>query len=149
MSKSKRRIKQQKPIEKRIPLPSVPEEGGISFSFRYLDLSKEKFQVEQGFAAEYYPVFIDRLKALSSMRKQELLSNRSSSLRFEPIDFKMTSEQGGFPIPNKELWEASSYQVSVTANKYGRLHGFFLNYESYHVFHIVWLDPNHMLFPSK
>lgn len=35
------------------------------------------------------------------------------------------------------------YQFSLSSHVNGRVHGFFLD----HVFHIVWLDPNHRLYP--
>jgi hypothetical protein len=33
----------------------------------------------------------------------------------------------------------------LTANEYGRVHGFFLD----EVFYVVWLDPDHKLYPTR
>jgi hypothetical protein len=84
------------------------------------------------------------LKALSSLTAQELLVNRSSSLRCHPIRWADTSENG-FGIPNEEQLVDTPYQFSLSSNEYGRVHGFFID----EIFYIVWLDPDHQLYPRK
>ncbi|MHC5610983.1 MAG: hypothetical protein ACYTXA_08185 [Nostoc sp.] len=83
---------------------------------------------------------LDRLKALSSLTAQELLVNRSSTLRCHPIKWEDTSERG-FGLPNEEQLVDIPYQFSISSNE----HGFFIN----EIFYIVWLDPDHLLYSAK
>ena len=122
------------------PKKLIPQPQGISFSFKYYQDDNSKFSCQDKPPA-YWVTLMARLKNLSGISKQELLKNRSSSLRFHPIDWKDTSESG-FGLPNEDQLVDTPYQFSVSANKYGRVHGFFIN----EVFYIVWLDPNHLLY---
>ena len=77
------------------------------------------------------------------MTLQDLLKNRSKSLRCHPIDWKDTTEPYGFGIPNEEkIVLDPPYQFQISANEHGRVHGFFRD----NVFYIVWLDPDHNLY---
>jgi hypothetical protein len=121
------------------PKPSL----SISFSFKYFQRDHSKFSGNSQ-AISYWLTLLDRLKALSSLTAQELLVNRSSSLRCHPIRWADTSENG-FGIPNEEQLVDTPYQFSLSSNEYGRIHGFFID----EIFYVVWLDPNHQLYPSK
>ncbi|HYW17789.1 MAG TPA: hypothetical protein VE956_00505 [Nodularia sp. (in: cyanobacteria)] len=116
---------------------------GISFSFKYYQDDHKKF-----FCTEkdviYWRTLLDRLKALSSLTAQDLLINRSSSLRCHPIKWEDTSESG-FGLPNEEQLVDTPYQFSLSSNKHGRVHGFFID----EIFYIVWLDPDHLLYSAK
>ncbi|MEH1889470.1 MAG: hypothetical protein V7K92_08405 [Nostoc sp.] len=57
---------------------------GISFSFKYYQDSNSKFSCREK-EVIYWLTLLDRLKALSSLTAQELLVNRSSTLRCHPI----------------------------------------------------------------
>jgi hypothetical protein len=92
----------------------------------------------------YWLTLLERLKALSSLTAQELLVNRSSSLRCHPIKWEETSEKA-FGLPNEEQLVDTPYQFSLSSNEHGRVHGFFID----QVFYIIWLDPNHQLYPAK
>ncbi|MEH1924391.1 hypothetical protein [Nostoc sp.] len=87
---------------------------------------------------------LDRLKALSSLTAQELLLNRSSTLRCHPIKWEDTSERA-FGLPNKQQLVDIPYQFSISSNEHGTVHGFFIN----EIFYIVWLDPDHLLYSAK
>lgn len=89
-------------------------------------------------------VFLERLRDVSRCSFQELLSNRSKALRCHPIDWSDTSESG-FGIPNEDDLVDTPYQFSISSNKYGRVHGFFIG----EIFYIVWLDPDHKLYPGR
>ncbi|NMG11911.1 hypothetical protein DP117_35700 [Brasilonema sp. UFV-L1] len=69
------------------------------------------------------------------------MSNRSSALRCHPIDWIDTTESC-FGFPGEEQLVDTPYQFSISSNKHGRVHGFFIE----EVFYIVWLDPNHKLY---
>lgn len=116
---------------------------GISFSFKYYQDGHSKFSCN-GKTTIYWLTLVDRLKALSSLSNQELLVNRSSTLRCHPIKWEDTSENG-FGLPNEEQLVDTPYQFSLSSNEYGRVHGFFID----EVFYVVWLDPDHLLYPAK
>jgi hypothetical protein len=116
---------------------------GISFSFKYYQDGHEWFHCREK-GASYLLTLLDRLKSLSGLSVRELLTNRSSALRCHPIDWDGTSE-AGFGLPNEEQLVDTPYQFSLSANEHGRVHGFFID----EVFYIVWLDPDHLLYPGK
>ena len=117
-----------------------PPSPGISFSLKYLQCSHAKFSF-QNQNSQYLVVLLERLRDLSSLSVQEITSNRSSALRCHPIDWEDTTEDG-FGIPGEEQLVDTPYQFSLSANKHGRVHGFFID----EVFYIVWLDPDHKLY---
>ena len=128
-----------KPSADRITTPPPPS-GYLSFSFRYLARTGKFNTADCG--PPWFDGLFDRLGSLSSLRPQEVLSNRSPSLRAHPIDFSGTSEPGGFAHLNVQLREYPPYQFQISQNT-GRVHGFFMDL----VFHVVWFDPHHRLYP--
>ncbi len=116
---------------------------GISFSFKYYHDGHSKFSCTEK-EVIYWLTLLERLKALSSLTAQELLVNRSSTLRCHPIKWEDTSESG-FGLPNEEQLVDTPYQFSLSSNEHGRIHGFFIG----EIFYIVWLDPDHLLYPAK
>lgn len=117
----------------------IPE--GISFSFRYYQDDKDKFSIG-GRDAKYLASLLRRLRDLSQLNSQEVINNQSKSLRCHGIVWKDTTEPNGFGIPNEAMLVNFPYQFQISANEYGRVHGFF----SENIFYIVWLDPDHNLY---
>ena len=117
----------------------IPE--GISFSFRYYQDDKDKFSIG-GRDAKYLASLLRRLRDLSQLNAQEVINNQSKSLRCHGIVWKNTTEASGFGIPNEDILINVPYQFQISANEYGRVHGFF----SENIFYIVWLDPDHNLY---
>jgi|JI7StandDraft_1071085.scaffolds.fasta_scaffold482844_2 site-specific DNA-cytosine methylase len=112
----------------------------INFSFKYLREEHEKFPCfheDHG----YYFELVRRIKAISTLKLIELMTNRSSALRMHPIKWSDTSENS-FGIPAEEQIVDTPYQLSLTANEYGRLHGFFIS----NTFYVVWFDKHHALY---
>ncbi|MEH2416036.1 hypothetical protein [Nostoc sp.] len=116
---------------------------GISFSFKYYQDAHKKFSCREK-EVIYWLTLLDRLKSLSSLTAQDLLVNRSSTLRCHPIKWEDTSERA-FGLPNEEQLVDIPYQFSISSNKHGRVHGFFIK----EIFYIVWLDPDHLLYSAK
>lgn len=145
MSKKKKIPQPKGNIQKaeRIKPTPIPKPKGISFSYKYFQSNHSKFSVTNS-QSEYLIAFLERLRDISNYTLGELLSNRSKALRCHPIDWSDTTESC-FGIPNEEDLVDTPYQFSISSNKYGRVHGFFIN----QIFYIVWLDPNHRLYPSK
>jgi hypothetical protein len=117
----------------------IPE--GISFSFRYYQDDKDKFSIG-GRDAKYLASLLRRLRDLSQLKAQEIINNQSKSLRCHGIVWQDTTEPNGFGIPNEAALVNVPYQFQISANEYGRVHGFF----SENVFYVVWLDPDHNLY---
>jgi len=117
----------------------IPE--GISFSFRYYQDDKDKFSIG-GRDSRYLASLLRRLRDLSQLKAQEVINNQSKSLRCHGIVWLDTTEPNGFGIPNEDMLVNVPYQFQISANEYGRVHGFF----SENVFYIVWLDPDHNLY---
>ncbi|MEG4571197.1 hypothetical protein QUA56_00490 [Microcoleus sp. N3A4] len=117
----------------------IPE--GVSFSFRYYQDDKDKFSIG-GRDAKYLASLLRRLRDLSQLNAPEIINNQSKSLRCHSIVWKNTTEPNGFGIPNETELVNVPYQFQISANEYGRVHGFF----SENVFSIVWLDPDHNLY---
>ena len=80
------------------------------------------------------------------MKAIELTTNRSPSLRFNPIHFdKKNVTENSFGLSLPEDLTDEGYEFSITSNERGRCHGFFINT----IFYIVWLDPEHKLIITK
>lgn len=114
----------------------------VNFSFKYLDGDHQKFSYTTH-STTYFCEVLRRAKDISVWTKQELLSNRSSSLRAHPIAWTTTSEINGFNFPRHDEIVDTPYQFAVSGNEHGRIHGFFI----YNTFYIVWLDKEHRLYP--
>jgi hypothetical protein len=117
----------------------IPE--GISFSYRYYQSDRDKFSI-RGKDTRYLEAFLQRLRDLSMLTEQEVINNRSKSLRCHSIEWWNTTEPDGFGIPNESQLVDPPYQFQISANEHGRVHGFF----SENIFYIVWLDPEHNLY---
>lgn len=123
--------------------PLVNEEGALIFSFKHLQLEhpKNKFCIKCKDGNYLYTV-LSRLKDVSSQKASELRQSGGKSLRAHKIDWDRTSEKNGFSHLNEQIQSAMPYQFQISANEYGRIHGFFID----NVFYAVWLDPNHELY---
>src|ERR1700730_3334810 len=106
----------------------------INFSLKYLQEGHEKFRYFPH-EANYFIKLLERIRAISSSTKQELLSNRSTALRAHAINW-IDSSETCFGFPEEDQIVDTPYQFSIGANQHGRVHGFFI----YNTFYIVWLD---------
>lgn len=121
---------------------NIPEH--ILFSFKYTDILHPKFCIVNK-KAKYFRKVIEIFKDISSYPCIELIANRSGSLRFNYINWERTSEKEGFSHLNEQLRDCPAFEFSVSANEYGRIHGFLTS----GIFNIVWFDPDHNLFTNK
>lgn len=121
-----------------------PTKSTLSFSFQYIDYAHSKF----GFSNQdpsYFCKVIERLKDISSLTSLEFTSNRTPTLKSHCIEWKTTSEPDGFTHLNEQFQSYTPYQFAISRNEYGRVHGFLVGC----VFNIVWLDPEHKLYPNN
>jgi len=123
---------------------SIEGDDKISFSFRRLRSVGEKFKYENR-DKQYFLKLLDRLRNVCEWTPLNLKVSRSSSLRCHPINFadaKCTENSFGF---DSQDIDDNAWQFEVSQNEHGRVHGFFLE----NVFYVVWLDPNHELYPGE
>ena len=60
------------------------------------------------------------------------------------LDWNTTSEPNGFASLNQQLRGLEAWQFQITRNQHGRVRGFLLE----DTFFIVWIDPDHHLYPA-
>lgn len=146
---SKKRIKKtevSKASPSGINATKLKPPEGISFSFKYFDNTHEKFFFHDK-DGQYWITLMERMKALSDMTASILRKNNNNkTLRCHPINWQSKSvSETCFGIPGEEQLVDTPYQFSLSANKHGRVHGFFIE----EVFYVVWLDPDHKLYPGN
>lgn len=114
------------------------------FSLKFYDKKNKNFQCTDR-DGKYFQALLDRMKDLSYHSVAKLTKQKpDSTLRFHRIDFKdhAVSEKG-FGIARGEEYDLDAWQFSISANEHGRVHGSLIG----NVFHLVWLDPDHNLYP--
>jgi hypothetical protein len=114
--------------------------GDPSFSFRYLNLHHHKYNIE-GKNSDYFLKLIARFQDVCSVPVSELHATKSKALRCHPFEWSQTTETC-FGIPNEDQIVDVPIQFSVSANKHGRVMGFFIGT----VFYVVWFDHSHKVF---
>lgn len=115
----------------------------VSFNFKNMKEKGEKFTFNAQ-PSQYFKKFLERLSSISTMNKQEMIVNNRDSLRCHRIDFhdEGISETtfGLAPDLDDDAW-----QFQISSNAHGRVHGYFVS----SVFYIIWLDPEHELYPNQ
>lgn len=125
-----------------IIVASRPLSQPVSFNFKRLKVEGRKFNYEDK-ETEYFCKLMDRLKNVSSLTKMELLQNRGKTLRCHQIDFRNDTRltETTFGILSDAV-DDEAYQISISSNEHGRVHGYFVG----DIFYIVWFDPEHELY---
>lgn len=120
---------------------AIADNAHIVFSFKYLDFSDSGFAVA-GRDSAYFLKLFERKQAICRMTLKELRNPKNAKpLRAHDIAFEKTS-RSGFPNGNEKL--GTPFQFGLSANEHGRVHGFFIG----STFYVVWLDPEHVLYPG-
>ncbi|MBC8481357.1 MAG: hypothetical protein H8D47_01665 [Planctomycetes bacterium] len=87
---------------------------------------------------------MSKLKEFEDWTLKKFIHCKDNSHRIHPIDWKEEKvKYAGFGLESE--YDENAWQFSITGNKYGRVHGFFID----NVFHIVWLDPQHKVYPRQ
>lgn len=131
---------------KRISASSKIPEGLVQFSFKYLQANHADYH-SNGCQLAYFLSLIARLKDISCCQMSSLKSTKSNpTLRFHEINFGAENvSASGFGIPNCEEFDDFAWQFSISVNAHGRVHGFVIE----ETFFVVWLDPDHKLYPGQ
>ncbi|MBN2980096.1 hypothetical protein [Cohnella algarum] len=118
-------------------------EENVIFSWQFFDREHKYFNcgnADQGWLLNC----LETMKKVSGMKVVEFKVHRHKPLRVHPHNWDHVSAK--FPL-NDELFkqiENDAYQFALSTAR-GRVHGFLID----NVFYIVWLDPDHNLYPSK
>ena len=115
----------------------------VRFSFKYLELSHDKFDLpdtneKQG----YLETLFDRLKHISTMKFAEF-RQFGKALRSHRIDWAATSEPDGYAHLSEQMRQCEAWQFSLARENLGRIHGLLLD----DTFYAVWIDHDHRLYP--
>lgn len=95
------------------------------------------------FESGYVQSLMERLKAISSWTVREFVTPQGKAARNHTITWGDTSRPKGFPNLNEQYEAYPAFQMSLSANKYGRMHGLLID----DTFHVIWLDQGHRLYP--
>ncbi len=115
----------------------------INFSFRFLNVNHPKFKINDK-QRKYFCSLLNKLRQYCTLTAIKLKNCRHKTVKCKPIKWQQTTEKG-FGISHENEIVSQPYELNCTANKYGRIHGFFID----DTFNIVWLDPDHNLINSK
>lgn len=119
----------------------VPE-GGLKFSFKYIDLDGDKDFCLSLCQDGYLRTLLERLRDVNGLTALEFQSNKNKALRAHTHDWPMTKKPNGFSSLNEQLRSSQPWQFQLTANAHGRIHGFMIG----ETFYVVWFDPDHRLY---
>lgn len=127
----------------KIPPPSPPADAHLTISFKYFD-HRPPFVFPEDELKDYPLTLFERLRDLCQATPHYLRHpGNSKSLRSHPIEWEKTTQPNGFEHLNTQFREQIvAWQFTVSANQYGRIHGFWID----DVFYIVWIDPKHKLY---
>ena len=115
----------------------------LRFSFRHYQ-ETTKFCLPDGAKSPAYAgTLLERMREVSSLRVSEFRSTRHKSLRAHPHEWADTSEKDGYAHLTEQLKQCEPWQFCLTANAHGRVHGILID----EVFYVVWLDPEHKMYP--
>ena len=118
----------------------------LCFSFKYYDPNHGHFHCRDR-NVEYFTALLARLKTLCMEQVVALTTAvRNPTTRFHRIDRqKHRVSAKGFGIPGHPDFDDEAWQFSLSVNEHGRVHGFLIG----NVFYLVWLDPEHKLYPGQ
>ena len=134
----------------------------LRISFEYMDLITQEFFFH-GLEQSYYIIFFECITQIKKSVEKDILEQTHPSLTPKSI-FNKRGTKNEFPssiidnVANKLFLETRdkdlakdeatsittrrAFEVRVTKS-YGRIHGFIWN----NIFHVVWVDPAHNLYP--
>jgi hypothetical protein len=118
----------------------------LRFSLKFYEPNHKVFHCKDR-QPVYFQRLLERMKDLSMIQVNELTNAKpTSATRFHRIDWsKDHVSVQTFGIRGWEEYDEDAWQFSISANEHGRVHGFLIE----NVFYVVWLDPEHKLYPGK
>lgn len=120
----------------------------ITFSFAVLNLNHSKFKVAEEDRSDFLQSLLTDALAKYSHSTEKEFRKESRREHRHRIDFTKSSFPDGFGLPaedlNQDAWQFAvcSGQAKPPKNKW-RVYGYLVDA----VFHIVWFDTEHDMFP--
>ena len=118
-------------------------EQNLMFSWKFFDRHHEYFNLGQTEAA-WYINCLDAMRDISNMQIKDFQRHAHPPLRVHRHEWDTVSAKYPLPQVLLEEIENDTYQFALSRAN-GRVHGFLIE----NLFFIVWLDPNHNLYPMK
>ena len=129
-----------------IPRPSLlPDRQPLRFSFKHFHSDHPKFALA-ACDREFLSELVNRLTIYSQWAQEDFRDQNNKEHR-HVIDFEQTTERDGFTsapgIDGDQLAYLEAWQFEVCPMRMWRVHGFIIDETLF----IVWLDPEHNLYP--
>ncbi len=128
----------------RIPAPTIAQDDDrlLEFSFKYLDVTNEKFSLARC-TPQFLTALIESIQTYSNSTVAQFVDQNNLDHR-HITNFSLTTEPEGFStLDEDQLSYHDAWQFGPVRRERGRVHGMLIE----NVFHIVWLDPDHLLCP--
>lgn len=131
-----------------IQSPAVPENETVVFSFNYFEPAHAVCNA-QSRDGIYFRSLLRRFTDVGRLTVKQFRTIHASragrhAVRIHQIDWsRATISVKGFGIPHRQDLDEQAWQFSVDQHENGRVHGFLIG----RIFHVVWLDPEHGLYP--
>lgn len=123
-----------------IPTVVEPNPKTLLFSFKHLDLGNGKFSMEDCTSSFWRSLAI-QLQRYSQLTVQDFLDMNNNDHR-HMIDWSETTEPTGFAhLDTDQIGYSEPWQFGIDSR--GRVSGLLIE----PTFYIIWLDPNHALYP--
>jgi hypothetical protein len=129
------------PQEKIDELKRNEKDNKIIFSFRFLDLMHEAFNLG-GVCINWVNDLFFMLRDVSGITKKQLLNEYREHYR--PHIHKWSELDYSFEFSEEFYEQVECRQIRIEKSK-GGIHGFLIG----NIFYIVWLDPHHNLYPDE
>ncbi len=126
--------------ENNTPKPSEPPP--ISFSFKFYDCGDKNFCISR-WEEDKIAGALKRLKEVNEKTYNDLVRD-NRVLHFHPVDWKQTTKPNGFPFSQANNVDAFQFELIGLNHGKARVYGALSN----NIFHIVWFDFNHLIWPS-
>ncbi|WP_404469403.1 hypothetical protein [Sutcliffiella horikoshii] len=118
-------------------------EQNVIFSWKFFDRWHEYFNLG-AIGVEWFINCMDTMKEISNMPIKEFQRHTHAPLRVHRHEWDRVSAK--YPLPEilLEEIENDTYQFAISRAN-GRVHGFIID----NLFFIVWLDPQHNMYPMQ
>ena len=122
--------------------PDVDPE--LRFSFKFFDHTDGEM-CPAAFGDGYTQTLMQRMRDLSSWKVKRFTEVFDRAIRNHQHDWTTTARPDGFQHLNDHFKAYPGWQFCLTANAHGRVHGIIID----DTFHVIWLDQDHSLYPSR
>lgn len=113
----------------------------LLFSFRFLDKDHDAFNLGET-SPGWFITLLEVLREINDLNRAQLVGEYRERYRYHDLDFEGDELPFKFGFSDDFLEQVEPRQFSLCRSR-GRVHGFAIGNR----FYVVWLDPNHNLYP--